>query len=245
MQLDRVTITGADDAVDPVRLVELSRQYPFVEWALLFSRTKQGKTPRYPSPAWIDRLLAAAPVGMMLSAHLCGAWVRDVLAGNYQWWLDHKALHSRFGRVQFDLGGAPQAVNLGRFVYDVSRSTQIVWQVEGDNTAWVRALVGEGLGVPLFDVSGGRGTLPPVWPRSWPDVYCGYAGDSGRTTSPRSWPAWRRWRGGRARGWTWNRACGRTVSSIWRKCGRCSRPAHRSFVDARSRAAGCSRRSAA
>ena len=30
--LDRVTITGADDSVRPTDLLELSREFPFVEW---------------------------------------------------------------------------------------------------------------------------------------------------------------------------------------------------------------------
>ena len=51
----RCTITGADDLVDPDDLVVLSREYPFVEWAILISASRAG-TPRYPSSAWLERL---------------------------------------------------------------------------------------------------------------------------------------------------------------------------------------------
>lgn len=32
MNLDRVTITGADDSVSPAELVDISAEFPFVEW---------------------------------------------------------------------------------------------------------------------------------------------------------------------------------------------------------------------
>ena len=37
MKLTKVTLTGADDFTDPKRLIEISREYPFVEWGILFS----------------------------------------------------------------------------------------------------------------------------------------------------------------------------------------------------------------
>ena len=38
MTLNRVTITGADDFTEPKDLVELSEEFPFVEWAILLSQ---------------------------------------------------------------------------------------------------------------------------------------------------------------------------------------------------------------
>ena len=38
MKLTRVTITGADDSVEPRALAELSEAFPFVEWGLLMSK---------------------------------------------------------------------------------------------------------------------------------------------------------------------------------------------------------------
>jgi hypothetical protein len=38
MRLKTVTITGADDAVDPEELLQIQQRYPFVEWGILLSR---------------------------------------------------------------------------------------------------------------------------------------------------------------------------------------------------------------
>ena len=53
--LTRVTITGADDAVDPGALVALSAEFPFVEWGILFSKSREGEA-RYPSAEWAARI---------------------------------------------------------------------------------------------------------------------------------------------------------------------------------------------
>src|SRR5262245_5353667 len=83
--LDRVTFTGADDSIEPEDLAEISKQYPFVEWGILFSKSQQG-TPRCPSERWL-RKFAAVMIqnpAAQLSAHLCGRWVREfVLNGDY------------------------------------------------------------------------------------------------------------------------------------------------------------------
>ena len=49
--LDRLTITGPDDKTDIDTLLQLSQYYPFVEWAILYSPTRQGSE-RYPSEEW-------------------------------------------------------------------------------------------------------------------------------------------------------------------------------------------------
>lgn len=87
MRLKTVTITGADDTVDPVDLLKLSARYPFVEWGILLSKGailggRQG-TLRYPTRAWILDELRKANLStiMNLSLHLCGATSRDVQEG--------------------------------------------------------------------------------------------------------------------------------------------------------------------
>lgn len=74
-----VTVTGADDAVDPAALVALSRRFPFVEWGILVSATRDG-TPRYPSSAWRERLVALGNEARF-SAHLCGRAAKSLMAG--------------------------------------------------------------------------------------------------------------------------------------------------------------------
>ena len=66
MILDRVTMTGADDSVDPQKLVDLSARYPNVEWGILFIG---GAGARFPTKLWVDELLKVAPPTMNLCAH--------------------------------------------------------------------------------------------------------------------------------------------------------------------------------
>src|SRR5690242_537210 len=90
MKLCEVTLTGADDQTSPLRLVELSKQYPFVEWGILVSE-KQSGCPRFPSDLWQENFVVAVrdaghPVNV--SCHVCGSWVRSLLVGDDQLLLD-------------------------------------------------------------------------------------------------------------------------------------------------------------
>ena len=42
MKLHTVTITGTDDSTNMADLVALSREFPFVEWAILVSESHEG-----------------------------------------------------------------------------------------------------------------------------------------------------------------------------------------------------------
>lgn len=95
----RVTVTGADDLVDPRELVALSTRFPFVEWGILFSSSRAGQ-PRYPTEGWIRSLVRTIrhqPVH--LAAHFCGARARDALNG-FELWNDD--LRPAFDRVQLN-----------------------------------------------------------------------------------------------------------------------------------------------
>lgn len=75
--LHTVTVTGADDAVDPIALLQLADRFPFVEWGLLWSEKRRGSA-RYPSAAW---LAGWAPRFRRASLHLCGAPARATFEG--------------------------------------------------------------------------------------------------------------------------------------------------------------------
>lgn len=72
MQIDRVTISGADDKVEASELVRLQREYPFVEWGILVSKKRMGEK-RYPNQVWINAL----PYELRLSLHFCGDIARQ------------------------------------------------------------------------------------------------------------------------------------------------------------------------
>lgn len=195
MKLDRVTITGADDSIDPTDLIPLARDFPFVEWGILFSAARLG-IPRYPSRAWLSALSKVAwQVPMKLSAHLCGQWVRDfVLKAKFTWKEEYKPYEMQFDRVQLNFHGEfhrrasgfetllldeiPRAEGHGM---KSRRGKQFIFQLDGQNDPTFHELEPwmQGSLVPLFDASGGRGQSPKEWPKAFPSVYCGYAGGLG------------------------------------------------------------------
>lgn len=189
-QLDRVTITGADDSVTAEDLITISQEFPFVEWGILFSRRLQDttltqeRTPRYPSPAWIlHELPLLDEAGVQLSAHLCGGWVRALaLEGDFAWKRCNPRTSQIFPRIQLNFHAERQFRDTHHeFAAILEREEeaghQIILQVDGVNDTWITQLVIEnGIGVPLFDTSHGAGVSPSRWPKAWPKTFCGYAG---------------------------------------------------------------------
>lgn len=184
MILDRVTLTGADDSVDPRDLLALSRAFPFVEWGILYG-SSQGR-PRYPSLAWIDRLrglafdAGIARVDLNLSAHLCSKWVRDfVLEGEYTFGASH--VDTFFKRVQLNFHAHHHPANV-KFVERMRaiKGKEFIFQMdEVNDQLWSSAWQSDLPAVPLFDTSGGAGILPGAWPKPYRGVYNGYAGGLG------------------------------------------------------------------
>jgi len=176
--LTMVTITGADDGVDPGELVALSHEFPFVEWGLLFSAKRIGQ-PRYPSKEWLDTLLSIAGPGMRLSAHLCGAIARDALAGEHSF---VGGLSGAFERVQLN-GWNPedpgprqlaQRYPAAEFILQARSVTELTW---AENcAAKIAAEAPPGRASVLFDPSGGRGAVPERWPTPRSFVRVGFAG---------------------------------------------------------------------
>lgn len=179
MKLQRVTITGADDSVDPEDLAILSDEFPFVEWGILFSLSNIGG-PRFPTYEWTRKLR----MGPSYSAHLCGRYVRDLVLEANCSWLMSPVPHELFTRVQLNFHGQfhRQHRNLvGRLLEDARGiEREYIFQCDGVNDDAVRSLCAQDYRfTPLFDTSGGAGRLPSEWPEAWEGVYCGYAGGLG------------------------------------------------------------------
>jgi len=192
--LDRVTLTGADDSVEPEDLLEISRMFPFVEWGILVSRSSSfaGRA-RFPSVKWVKRLFEAVEAAKMgtgfgpkyqFSCHLCGEWVRDIFSGNQsepllqrEWpWLLPTCYANYdpglFQRVQFNF----HAQKGHSCPPDASRLSlglkQAIFQIDGANDFLFEWAVNAGANaVPLFDMSGGAGIVPNEWPVDEPYPY--------------------------------------------------------------------------
>lgn len=194
MRIKQIAFTGADDVTDPRLLVDLSRQVPQVEWGILMSRKMEGER-RFPTLGWLRRLVKVAlatPSQPRLAAHLCGAALREVVAGDFLLYRERHDVLWVFNRVQLNFHGTKigQVDGLrsvlspgsGYTVWDGVRHAhpEFIFQMDGVNEDTFHALRGEGLPVsPLFDLSHGEGAAPEAWPPPVPGLYCGYAGGLG------------------------------------------------------------------
>jgi len=188
MKLNRITITGADETVNPQTLINLSEEYPFVEWGILFSETNQGKKRRYPCIEWINELIELkkeqSNININLSAHICGKYTKDILKGENE---IPNIVFENFNRIQ---------LNFNSFVYDVYetaflkilendfKNKEVICQLRNDpsdNLFWRIShslFKSEVKLVGLFDKSGGTGLTINNYPifNSLYNDYFGYAG---------------------------------------------------------------------
>ena len=157
--LTGVTITGADDKIDPKDLASFSLEFPFVEWGILFSSKREG-SPRYPSAKWVERLTALAHRRRMsLSAHYCGERARELLRGEIG-----DGIPVAFQRAQLNGYSPPNRNLLG-----LSRltSAELILQVRSEADLRLVAEDVHPLGNRascLYDPSGGRGVEVTEWP---------------------------------------------------------------------------------
>lgn len=171
--LTRVTITGADDDVDPNALRALADEFPFVEWGILFSFKRQGE-PRYPSAGWVERL---HPMWSHLSLHLCGEAARRARDGSAVG-LELYEQGGGFSRIQVN-GYAPPSVGL---VHLANHWTSFRWILQVRDEASLQEAAKDAAkihgrrGSLLFDPSGGRGERTVTWPYPPENTSMGYAG---------------------------------------------------------------------
>lgn len=185
MQINRVTITGADDKTDIQDLIDLTKQFPFVEWGILFSGSKQGQS-RYPSHSTIGNIAASA---LPLSAHFCGSYSRDVLEnGKIGMLLE---TYKYFDRVQlnynFSINTKWSTDFLALKYWAENPSKGIILQSNKANSELIRDLaeLPRWVGASfknlhfLHDSSGGRGREIVNIPLCYPKNYTGYSGGIG------------------------------------------------------------------
>lgn len=163
MKLTRVTITGADDGVSPAALMHISKVYPFVEWGLLISFSRQG-TPRYPRTSWLQTFQGMADGAIAAAGHLCGQSSREVFEGLPPWCPGRGA----FQRLQVNgFSSRPPsdfAASLKNWIEH--QHEQIILQCTsegamGDAEGYFGDL--DNVAV-LWDRSGGRGLAESGWP---------------------------------------------------------------------------------
>ena len=183
--LTGVTVTGADDSVEPADLIPIAKEFPFAEFGILLG--SHFGNPRFPSASWLRRLYEVttmyASSGLRLSAHLCGKLVVDFLTRRMPFFL-----LPMFGRMQVNTHGIPHGCDAGCVRENVYRANlrgiEVIFQYDGANTNALLSCIGQhvtdnftGLQVAtLHNLSHGTGVLPDEWPAPLASVHTGYAG---------------------------------------------------------------------
>jgi hypothetical protein len=188
MQLHTVTFTGADDSILPMRLVDLTVKYPFVEWGILMSAAREGST-RYPSLPWLEALAEVADTFLLpLSGHVCGRWCRGILKGSPSFFDERPSITKMFRRIQLNYHDSANIDADCDAFLELLRSQQAkqereyIFPCKGFDKPmpcfWeaVPKVLGITRSSVLFDASGGLGILPEQWPQPFDNTYCGYAG---------------------------------------------------------------------
>jgi hypothetical protein len=178
MILDRVTITGADDSVDPKQLYNISMSYPFVEWGILLYPEKFGK-PRYPSKEWINNFIENKPPWVMSALHICG----DKNINEFSW---HPTdpLYMPFNRIQlntfFDCCNLLQIHTITTSIIHLKDIHDIIIQHNEKNHEYIQYLQNKYKNKikysVLFDSSRGNGIEIDHIKQPISNLPCGYAG---------------------------------------------------------------------
>jgi hypothetical protein len=187
-----LTLTGAGEATCLERLGALAKQFPFLEWGVLYSPERAGREHRYPSLAWLEAFaLRANEEGWNIALHLCGKavhLVRDAAAAGARQQGDAARLFSlaeKFGRVQLNVRAKSSDLLAYRMlVSNLHRNemrTRVILQWNDANKEMCGLLRTEYGFEVLVDSSGGRGVSPSSWPTA-EDVgvqHIGWAGGLG------------------------------------------------------------------
>ncbi len=200
MNLRCVTLTGADHFINPHDLLDISLQFPFVEWGILYHAQRQGDGSRYPKIQWIKDLIKTindtltgkagrpCPQPPQFALHLCGVEANETFMkmNGLPALFDVEPHHMTiaFKRVQMN-------VNLRNGPFEVKHITQALLnnQIQHEvitqhNKSNQPLALLDSENYPnhtlLFDASGGRGVTSNAWSKPIPNISeCGYAGGLG------------------------------------------------------------------
>jgi hypothetical protein len=173
-----VTVTGASDDTSFDDMYKIQQDFPFVEWGILLSRRQAGRSWRFPSNNWLDRLYDYAHP-LNLSGHLCGDYVKEILMGEIPNDLND-ILNGSYKRIQINTHGIPHKFDIDKF-HSVLKSypdKQFIFQYDTANSLLISLTVAANISnvAALYDMSHGAGILPNEWNKPLDGIYTGYAG---------------------------------------------------------------------
>ena len=171
MHITNVTFTGADNNTDIKALVELQKEFPFVEWGILIA-TKSGKK-RYPTEEFI---LELKDKNLNLALHLCGKHSRDILSDGV---IDIKYDFFNRYQVNFNFLHTPHDLNNYKKLTEAFPNKKFILQYNASNDAYIKKIISDfdtsNTNI-LYDASGGRGTEIKTIKAPYEGIYTGYSG---------------------------------------------------------------------
>lgn len=170
------TFTGIDANTNLQEAISIAKEFPFVEFGVLFSESMAGQDNRFPSIESIDNISAELSAeGIALAMHVCGktaqAFVRG--ASNSISGMPDEIL-SRFNRVQLNVNtkklfgtssevdSEPSPLFLNN---PLLTKKEFIVQFNDSNIGLLTAAADHGISPVsiLVDSSGGRGVTPDKW----------------------------------------------------------------------------------
>jgi hypothetical protein len=170
--INKITITGADDYTDISEMIDISLEYPMVEWGILMSPKRNG-VERYPSIKWREKFTQTR---IQKSAHICGDYTKNMLLGVLS--DDLYDIPLIYNRVQLNFNSTRNNWNTNFFdLILIAHKHNYILQRNTNNALLINQL--ESLYTSkvsyLQDFSGGLGKLGE-WLPPMVGCYNGYAG---------------------------------------------------------------------
>ena len=179
MKIKTVTITGADNNTTINEMAQITNDFPFVEWGILFSPKRVG-TERYPDFKWLSELHDHwLEEKINLSAHLCGQYTREMLAGKCTLisnapFVDHLEIFKRF---QLNFSALKNDVDIDAFFELLDKlKLNFILQKNYSNFGICQTAMHYKNISFLYDSSGGRGLAPICWEKPVTGFFNGYSG---------------------------------------------------------------------
>lgn len=185
MKIKFCTLTGVDRETDLDRVSDLSAKYPFSEWGVLYSPSRQGEPGRYMSTLLISSALHTLPSHVKVALHICGQGIADLIAGEKVVSDLVELVANRGGRIQLNFNARRTPVQMSDLRRTIAKLSplKVITQHNVSNT-YVWSQIPLSNHQVLFDSSGGNGVKCAAWPNPLP-LDCGYAGGLGPGTMAR------------------------------------------------------------
>lgn len=160
-QLNRITFTGIDEYANKSDIVNLSREFPIVEFGLLTAKNWKENSTRYPNPEIMHDLYAP---NVNYSLHLCGRFARKALINDYtDVYQELSDTLKYYSRLQINVSNMtdkptyhtePPHENIKQIIVQTPNNERM--------DLYNHLALNSDKCVPLFDMSGGRGLYQPT-----------------------------------------------------------------------------------